>query len=128
MLVTARRWPARMAGMYYRINQSSVRPTLHRILIDVSGKSAEPKMAFNFAHLRCPPPAAALRATQGACGALQRAARAFFCCGAARKNCPFLTYRSEYMFALALLAASTLRSQRRAAGMLQTSGEKAYIL
>ena len=34
---------------------------------DVSGKTAEPKMAFNFAH--CPSPAAALRAAWGDCGA-----------------------------------------------------------
>jgi len=99
---------------------------LHRILIDVSGKSAEPKMAFNFAHLLSAACGGAARHARRLRRPAARCAR-FFVVGQHGKIA-FLTYRSEYMFALALLAASTLRSQRRAAGMLQTSGEKAYIL
>ena len=43
MRITARRWPVRMAGMW---SNQSIIPTF-----DVSAKTAEPKMAFNFAHL-----------------------------------------------------------------------------
>ena len=51
-----------------RINQSSVRPTLHRILMLVA-KVRNRKWRL-ISRTCCPPPAAALRATQGACGAL----------------------------------------------------------
>ena len=65
-----------------RINQSS-RPTLYRILflilMFVRGKCAEPKMAFNFAHLLS---AACGGAARHARCLRRRVARRFFCCGA----------------------------------------------
>jgi len=50
MRITARRWPAHGGHVVESINQAS--PTLIVVPdFDVSGKPAETKMAFNFAHL-----------------------------------------------------------------------------
>ena len=46
MLITARRWPAHGGHVVESINHPDIVPDF-----DVSGKTAEPKMAFNFAHL-----------------------------------------------------------------------------